>query len=698
MIAAVLLVQQHPRLGAMFERSPEGQVVVRSDDGLVLGTVAPVDEVTFAGTKGLVLERAARLTNDFVPHGSAADNADAYDRRSQLARLAAGGNVELSLPGARRHSISLTPRPREPWELGFDFWALLFSGAGGFMVGAWVWALRPRDWGARMFALSGIGLMVSALSAAVFQTGGPAVDGTLLWSMFALNLAGSQFCGAALIAQGLCYPRMVVRPGYLLVIPLAVIPLVVAVLAGWVALQMIDVAMLVEFAVLILLLGMQWRLARVDPLGRAALRWIALSTALGTSGFVIVNVAPTLLGQPVAGGDGVAFLLLLVIYAGTALGVGRYRLFDLDRWAYRVVVAIGGSLALLVVDALLVLGLRFQPQQALGVSLAFIGLIYLPARATVLNRLTGRPAMSPGEVLEAAEMVRFTPEPELRHRQWRSLMQKLFDPLEMAAAEEAVTVPMLRLDGLELVVPAAAGAGCLVLRYPSKGRALFSHAHISLVSQLVTLMERAESVREGYARGVAEERSRIARDLHDDVSGRLLTSLYRPSTSLIREDVRTAMADLRTIMRGLAGEQQPAQRLLATLRHETSTRLEAAGITLSWPIELEPASDPLLDYTRYKNLTSAHREVITNILRHAEASHVDVSSTCNDHRIALAIEDNGRGRPPVQANGQRAGAGMSNIRRRLEEIGGSVTVVDRPKGVRVELEVPLVKPAVPVLG
>ena len=672
-------------------------MIVRSDGGLVLGTVATVDEVTFAGTKGLVLERAERLTNDFVPHGSAADNADAYDRRSQLARLAAGGNVELSLPGTTRHSILLTPRPREPWELGFDFWALLFSGAGGFMVGAWVWALRPRDWGARMFALSGIGLMVSALSAAVFQSSGPAVDGTLLWSMFALNLAGSQFCGAALIAQGLCYPRMMVRPGYLLVIPLIVIPLVVAVLAGWVALQMTYVAMLIEFVVLILLMAMQWRRAGLDPLGRAALRWIALSTALGTSGFVIVNVAPTLLGQPVAGGDGVAFLLLLVIYAGTALGVGRYRLFDLDRWAYRVVAAIAGSLALLAVDAMLVLGLRFQPQQALGVSLAFIGLIYLPARATVLNQLAGRPAMSPGEVLEAAEMVRFTPEPELRHRQWRGLMQKLFDPLEMVAAEAAVTVPTLRQDGLELVVPAAAGAGCLVLRYPSKGRTLFSQAHISLVSQLVTLMERAETVREGYAQGVAEERSRIARDLHDDVSGRLLTSLYRPSTSLIREDVRTAMADLRTIMRGLAGEQQPAQRLLATLRHETSTRLEAAQITLNWPIELDPAADPLLDYTRYKNLTSAHREVITNILRHAEASHVDVSIVCNDHRIALAIDDNGRGRPPDRANNGN-GAGMSNIRRRIEEIGGSVKIIDLPRGVRVELEVPLPKPVVPVLG
>ena len=701
MIGAVLLVQQAPSLGVAFHRSPDGHVEVRSGEGLLLGTVARADDVTFSSPNGEVHDRAERLTNDFIPTGSAAELDEAFAQRSELARLVADGDVVLSLPGAAPQGISLSPRPLAPWELGFDFWALLFSGAGGCMVGVWVWALRPRDWGARMFALSGLGLMVSALSAAVFQTVGPAVDGNLSWTMYALNLAGSQFCGAALIGQGLCYPRMLVRPYQLLAVPLLVLPLTIAALFDWLSLQAVNIAMLVEFAVLILLMAMQWRRARLDPLGRAALRWIALSTAVGTSGFVIVNVGPTLLGEPVVGGDGVAFLLLFVIYAGTALGVRRYRLFDLDRWAYRVVVAIAGSLALLAVDALLVLGLRFQPQQALGVSLAFIGLIYLPARATVLSRLAGRPTMSPSQVLEAAEMVRFTPEPDLRHRQWRELLQKLFDPLEMVPTAEVVAVPALRLDGLELVVPAAAGAGGLVLRYPSKGSALFSHAQVSLVRQLVTLMDRADSVRDGYAQGVAEERSRIARDLHDDVSGRLLSSLYRPSTSLIREDVRTAMADLRTIMRGLAGEQQPAQGLLATLRHETSTRLEAAGITLSWPVELDPSADPLLDYTRYKNFTSAHREVITNILRHAEASPVEVASVCSEQRLALAIEDNGKGRAPragQQAREQGAGAGLSNIRRRLEEIGGSVEIIDLPQGVRVELELPLTKTAIPVPG
>ena len=693
MIAAVLLVQATPRLGAAFERAVEGQILVRADGGQVLGMVPPASEVVISSPLGTVSEPADRLRSDYVPGGSGAENAEIYGRKSALARLAAAGDLELRLPGEA--GIRLVPAAREPWALGFDFWALLAAGAGGFLIGVGVWALRPRDWGARMFALSAFGLMVSAFAAAVFQTTGPAVDGNILSAMSALNIVGAQCCGGALIGQGICYPKLLVRPPLLLVIPLLLVPLTAAAVAGWLTLQMVDGIMFVEFLALLVLMAIQWRVARYDPLGRAALRWIGLSTALGTSGFVIVNVAPGLLGQPVAASDGVAFLLLLVIYAGTALGVGRYRLFDLDRWAYRVVLAIAGSLALLVVDALLVLGLRFQPQQALGVSLAFIGLVYLPIRATLLARLAGRGQMSPGEVLEAAELVRFTPDPELRHGQWRALLQKLFDPLEIKPADADVATATLRHDGIELAVPAAAGAGSLTLRYPARGRALFSPAQVSLVSRLVTLMERADSVRDGYARGVAEERGRIARDLHDDVSARLLTSLYRPSSSLIREDVRTAMSDLRAIMRGLAGDRQPAQQVLATLRHETSTRLEAAGITLRWPIELEATADPLLDYSRYKNLTSAHREAVTNILRHAGASHVEVTAVCTNQRIALAIEDNGKGHVPGLVEGDSGGAGINNIRRRLEEIGGSVTIPERARGFRIELELPLVDRPLP---
>ncbi|MGZ4513116.1 MAG: hypothetical protein ACXVX4_17685, partial [Mycobacterium sp.] len=314
-IGAVLLVQLAPGLGVIFDRVADGQVTITAGDGSLLATVAAGDEVTIAGPAGSVRAPAGHLADDYVPDGSHAEMVAAYAQRSQLAAIARGGAVELSVPGGPAEAISLTPMPRELWALGFDFWALVASGIGGFMVGVWVWALRPRDWGARMFALSGLGLMISALSAAVFQASGPAVDGDYGWTLYALNLAGAQFCGAALIGQGLCYPRMLVRPRRLLAIPLLLGPLTVAGLFDWVSLQVINLAMLVEFAVLIVLMVLQWRRARLDPLGRAALRWIALSTAVGTSGFVLVNVAPTLLGEPVVGGDGVAFLLLFVIYA-----------------------------------------------------------------------------------------------------------------------------------------------------------------------------------------------------------------------------------------------------------------------------------------------------------------------------------------------------------------------------------------------
>ena len=203
--------------------------------------------------------------------------------------------------------------------------------------------------------------------------------------------------------------------------------------------------------------------------------------------------------------------------------------------------------------------------------------------------------------------------------------------------------------------------------------------------------------RRPYARGVGEERQRIARDLHDDVSARLLTSLHRNDVTLVRSDVRKAMSDIRSIISSLTGKKLALDKVMADLRHDTAERLEAAKIHLIWPLSDEPLSDEppearLIDYPIYKNLMSSHREIVSNIIRHSEASQVTVDVTTRDTELSISVEDNGKGLD-ASAIEDGKGNGIRNIRHRLEQINARFSVASCPQGTRIDVAIPLRLPA-----
>ena len=617
------------------------------------------------------------------------------DRQQQLYDVLSEPRVELRLRDPVTNAIYAVvgePEGYPFWRMPDGFWVQLLTGIASMLIAGWVWALRPASLGPAFFATTAIGMNMATATLAIYANREIAIDAGLFRALMPINHVGTMLFGIAMVALLLTYPRRIVDPRWLLVLPVLVTLFILADLneIGSGPSQLyIGVALLM--AAILVAIALQWWHTRNRPSDRAALGWLGLSVVAGSGAYTILGAAPVLLGVPFGLPQSHVTGVLIVIYIGLALGLSRYRLFELGDWAYRVLFYTIGAVLLLVIDAGLIFLLQFEAAPALGVSLLLVGFVYLPARDWIWRRLTARRRIEQDELFSAALEIAFAPSPQAGAREWRALLQRLFDPLEIEEIPPPQAAPAVSSDGLTLELPAVGGSAPLRVSYPFGGRGLFSPAHLKLAANLVTLTERAEESRQAYMRGVGEERRRMARDLHDDVGARLLTGLHTADEQT-RPTLQAALSDIRAIVSGLAGEEAGLDRVLADTRHEAARRLEAAEIALDWPLlESEAEATTLLDYRLHKALASSIREIVSNVIRHSGAHNLVVSQAIASGELTLQFADDGRGLSPEALAGETGGYGLRSLRTRIVDVGGRL-VLDTPpagSGTLVSLTVPL---------
>jgi signal transduction histidine kinase len=197
---------------------------------------------------------------------------------------------------------------------------------------------------------------------------------------------------------------------------------------------------------------------------------------------------------------------------------------------------------------------------------------------------------------------------------------------------------------------------------------------------------RAERDRETAARiAAAEERARIARELHDVVAHALSVMVLQVGAVRHRlseipdedrdalEDVertgRTALAEVRRLLgamreRGSQAELEP-QPGLANLEPLVE-RVRSAGLPVRLQVDGEPLALPrALDLSAYRIV----QEGLTNVLKHARASHAEVVVRHRADALQLEIRDDGRG----PAEGDDTGNGLVGIRERVRLYDGEMT-------------------------
>lgn len=600
-------------------------------------------------------------------------------------------------------ALPVTARSRAA-DLPGVFWVQIVCGTLVLVVAAFFLALRQdsraRD-GVLGFVLAGLGVGGAAYAAALYSTRGLAMDPGLLTAASMLNHTMTFLFGTGMIALFARYPRAVLP---LRAVALAAAGVMALILTYWLQLAPHEVVRPqnitgVIFVTILALVWAQTRATRGHPADRAALRWLGLSFLLGSGVFVLLVALPVVLERDSIMSQGMAFIPLCAIYVGTALALARYRLFDLDRWAWRVMFHMAVVLALVAVDLTVMLTLSLSGPASLASAVFLVGLIYFPLRDLVFDRWFAPRRPDPAAVYAGAVSVALQPGAAAKAQAWRDLLQRLFAPLDLQPLDgSSPATAQPAAEGLMLDIPAQSGAPALRLHLAQGGRRLFNAADAALASQLAALVDAAERDRATYEAAVDRERLRIARDLHDDVGANLLSALHAGSDPARQAFLVDALADLRQIASGLAGRPVTLDLLLGELRGESRNRCDAAGRRLDWPLGSADDCETLLDYATLRNLTAIHREALSNALRHGGDGPLQVRSDVKAGVLHHSIESPLPDGPPGTdaAPPARAGNGLANMTARATAAGGSLTAEPAAGHWRVALVLPLAaRPVMP---
>lgn len=214
---------------------------------------------------------------------------------------------------------------------------------------------------------------------------------------------------------------------------------------------------------------------------------------------------------------------------------------------------------------------------------------------------------------------------------------------------------------------------------------------------------------------VLEERTRLAREIHDTLAQQLTgivleleaadTLLNRGSegrakTSVekARELARGALQEARRSVWNLRPAPLSATGLVAAIGHEVEAWEERTGIPARFKARAVPLHPPLSP-TAEVALLRIGQEALSNAARHGHPEHVDVELRAHAQELVLSVRDDGVGFDPSAGAPREDCFGLDGMAERARNAGGTLTVVSTPgHGTTVTTRLPFTEPVVEVVS
>jgi signal transduction histidine kinase len=222
------------------------------------------------------------------------------------------------------------------------------------------------------------------------------------------------------------------------------------------------------------------------------------------------------------------------------------------------------------------------------------------------------------------------------------------------------------------------------------------HLFKSIADQLGIAVENASLYEQAEQAAAAQERNRLARDLHDAVSQTLFSASLiadvlpklwdrnpeagRQKLDELRMLTRGALSEMRTLLFELRPTSLRDMDLEDLLRHLTNAFTGRTRVPVDLVVDGLVDPSPEIKEVFYR----VAQEALNNITKHADASRVSVYLQGQEEQLQLEIRDDGRGFDPREVSSEHLGLGI--MRERAETIGARLNVSSRPgQGTHIEL-------------
>ncbi|MAA74953.1 MAG: hypothetical protein CMN28_09615 [Salinisphaeraceae bacterium] len=678
-VAMIWLATQQPWLGLTLRAAEDGLSVAR------VSADVPVADQLRPGTRLSALVGDGEMpvaleAGDVLEEPDFHQNYDDYnrfiERQGRLRAQLSAERLTLVLTDGRR--VSVTPFKYRPVaSLPVAFWFQLAFGVSCLAIGAAVCAYR-RNRPALLFATTGMGLFLVGLTAAVYSTRELALTSTLFRVLAILNHGGGMLFGAALIGLLLHYPTSLTRR-----------PLVPLVLAAFMGIWVLDVlqwmpsvdagfryplvaALLITFALAVL-----QRRRLTQPGDRIAFRWFVFPLFVGATLFQAITFLPLMTGQPPLLPQSYSFGLLLLVYAGMAVGVARYGLFQLQRLWYP---ALAGSASLLIGLALMPLLARFAGLSQTGTliaTLALLGWLYFPLRDMVRARRVRHLRHRVAPIL--GQGMRFLLDPKAEANRdvlWAALLQQVFRPVDVQPCAAAGGEPEITDDGSTLIMPATPQLPAMSIQWPDGGSRLFETADLQLAQTLMPLAQHGWDVRAAWEAGVRAERKRIRTDLEDDLSNRIFMQILKAPDQLSADAQRAALAEVRLVVDQLSEARRSLAECLEEWKSQVADYCDLADVTLRWR-QTGDLPDEALSAMARANPLRILREALANAIQHGHPTYIEVAVHVAFPQIRLTLLHDGAASTPETWS---FGRGLRNIQARVRQLAGRIDWTDTGRG------------------
>ena len=236
-------------------------------------------------------------------------------------------------------------------------------------------------------------------------------------------------------------------------------------------------------------------------------------------------------------------------------------------------------------------------------------------------------------------------------------------------------------------------------------------AMVTAVGGIATVWVRATGKQKRQQfNAILSERNRVARELHDTLEQGLagITLQLEAVAGSLDASPGAARQSLDVARQMLRYSLEEARRSVMDLRSEALNGRDLAGALTSLAQQMTAGCSPVVDVRVegvVRRLDAAYEhhllriglEALTNALKHADATRVDILLRLSADSVELIVRDDGCGLGQGRMDSPGAHFGLQGIRERVDKMGGTVTIASQPgEGTRLAVHVPLV-PAPPAV-